>query len=177
MITIDREDYLEQEELYDDFNRFGLPMLPRIHRGIARPYYPKRRKRRINRRGIAPISRPKRRRPTKGAMSILLPRRKAIKFGKPRRTPLKRSPILKVSPPTKLPKSKKKTPAQRASPRSSAKIKAKALKQEITQKNGAPQKPKDGMSTQKKLIIIGLTIATVTITGYLIYNAQKNKTQ
>ena len=177
MITIDREDYLEEEELYDDFNRFGLPMLPRIHRGIARPYYPKRRKRRINRRGIAPISRRKRRRPTKGAMSILLPRRKAIKFGKPRRTPLKRSPILKVSPPTKLPKSKKKrTPAQRASARSSTKAKAKALKQEITQKGVASQGAKPKMSTQKKVLIIGLTITTVTITGYFIYNAQKKAT-
>ena len=177
MIAIDREDYLEEDELYDDFNAFGLPMLPRIHRGIARPYYPKRRKRRINRGGISPISRPKRRRPIKGSMSILLPRKKAIKFGKPRRTAFKKSPTLKVTPPTKLPKSKKKTPAQRASPRNRAKTKAKALKQEITQKNGVSQKAKDGMSTQKKLIIIGLTITTVTITGYFIYNAQKNKTQ
>lgn len=177
MIPTYREDFLEEDELHDDFNSYGLPMRPRIYRGVARPYHPKQRKRRLYRGGgVAPPLRPKRRRPIKVAKNILLPRKKAIKFGEPRRVklPLRKSPILKVSPPKVLPKNKKKIASnQKASVRSRAK--AKALKQEIAQKNEASEnKPK--MSTKKKLLILGLTITTVGITGYLIYRTQKNKT-
>ena len=176
MIAMYREDELEQDEGYDDFNPYGLPIRPRIHRGIARPYYPKIRKRKINRVGTRPMSRPKRRRPVKGAMSILLPRKKAMQFGRPRRIALKKSPILKVSPPEKLAKSKKETTSvQRVPPgrKIKAREKAKALKKETAQKEVASEKPKRVMSRKKKILIIGLTMSSVSITGYLIYNAQK----
>lgn len=178
MIPTYREDFLEENELHDDFNSYGLPMRPRIYRGIARPYHPKQRKRRLYRGGVSPTLRPKRRRPIKVSTNILLPRKKAIKFGDPRRVklPLRKSPILKVSPSKTLPKNKKKVVTiQSDSARNSAKAKTEALKKELTQKNEAPQnKPK--MSTKKKLLILGLTITTVSITSYLIYRTQKNKT-
>ncbi|MFC4633510.1 hypothetical protein ACFO3O_06305 [Dokdonia ponticola] len=178
MIVIDREDFLEEEELYDDFNAYGLPIRPISHRGVAPAYHPKRRKARMDNGGTRPILRPKRRRPIKGSFNILLPRKKAIAFGKPRRIPLKKIPILKVTPPLKAKELKKEiTSSQRraasATTKERAKSKAKALKKQVTQKQVASNAGKPKMSVKKKLIILALTITTVSITGYLINNAQK----
>jgi len=111
-------------------------------------------------------------------MRILLPRKKAIKFGEPRGIPLKKFPILKGTPAVKAKEIKKEnTPVQRktTSAKTKARVKAKALKEEITQKEVPSKVTTPKMSTKKKLLIIGLTISIVTITGYFIYKAQKNK--
>jgi hypothetical protein len=183
MIATYREDLLEQDELYDDFNLYGLPMRPIIHRGVARPYRPKKRRKRKNRaiRGIArPYTRPKKQTRGKAPLQILLPRHKAIQFGKPRQSPFKKSTLTKIAVKPKAPSSHKNkvTPSQRASVRRTNRLKAKvkALKKEIIEKETVPPKPESKMSSKKKILIVALVITTTTIVGYVIWKGQKKET-
>ncbi|WP_299213709.1 hypothetical protein [uncultured Dokdonia sp.] len=179
MIPIYKEDFLEQEELYDDFNLYRLPMRPiRTNRGIAQRYRPKKRSRTLPRviRGIGrPYSLPSWQTQGRAKPQILLSRKQAIQFGKPRQTPLKRSPLVKMATTTEksLEIKKKVAPSQRASARRVTKEKVKALKEEVAQKEDETQKPESGKGSKKKILIVALVITTTAIVGYVVWKGQK----
>ena len=179
MIPIYKEDFLEQEELYDDFNLYRLPMRPmRTDRGIAQRYRPKKRSRTLPRviRGIGrPYSLPRGQTQGRAKPQILLPRDKVIQLRRPKQRPVERFPLAKIATTDTNPLANKKKviPLQRVPVRPITKAKIKALKEEVAQKEGESQKPENKKSSKKKILIIALVITTTAMVGYVVWKGRK----